>query len=241
MSERAKGGDKEKKKGSEKPLSLEAFSLARNILEGDGEVLKEYELERRFLPSRRLTKAELAALETRLITQKYVTLKDAHGESVMFRLRITRNKDEGLLYRIARKTPAGELFGKEERQIRFMPTEDDPRTKEHQTLWEHSTSRAIQRQRYYLPHTLPNGGTCEIHYEVWIGGKEDGFVRIEIEFSNDEDETYYEQHAGEKGLLPDWIGEDVTFESEFLAKNITKHGLPKRAVQHMKSLRKKEG
>ena len=241
MSERPKGPRKEKKVSAEKPPALEDFFLAQNLIEGNGEVLKEYELERRFLPARRLTKKELAGLETRLITQKYVTLTDANGEPVTFRLRITWNKEEGLLYRIARKTPKGDLFGKEERQIRFVPQDDDPRTQEHKKLWELSTSRVIERQRYYLPHTLPNGGTCEIHYEVWVGGKEDGFVRIEIEFNNDEDEKYYEQHAGEKGLLPDWIGEDVTFESEFLAKNITKHGLPKRAVAHMKSLRKKEG
>ncbi|MBY0110762.1 hypothetical protein K2Y00_02040 [Patescibacteria group bacterium] len=241
MSEKAKGGHKEKKEGKELLASIEDFSLARNILEGGGEVLQEYELERRFLPNRLLTKQELAALETRLITQKYVTLKDADGTQVAFRLRITRNDTEGLLYRIARKSRMGELFGKEERQIRFMPLADDPRTKEHQQLWNLSTSRSIQRQRYYIPHTLPNGGTCEIHYEVWLGGKEDGFVRVEVEFSNDEDEKYYEAHVEDPGILPDWIGEDVTFEPKFLAKSITKDGLPKKAVAHMKALRKKEG
>ncbi|MEK9161041.1 MAG: hypothetical protein AAB440_03350 [Patescibacteria group bacterium] len=241
MSEKAKGGKKEKREGKDPLPSVENFSLAKSILEGNGEVLKEYELERRFLPNRLLTKQELAALETRLITQKYVTLKNADGTPVTFRLRITRNDIEGLLYRIARKSRVGDLFGKEERQIRFMPTLDDPRTKEHQHLWNLSTSRTIQRQRYYIPHTLPNGGACEIHYEVWLSGKEDGFVRIEVEFSNDEDEKYYEAHAQDKGILPDWIGDDVTFEPEFLAKNITKDGLPKQAVVHMKTLRKKEG
>lgn len=243
MSEGEKKIKKEKRPSKETLPQAEEFSLLAHILEGNGEVMEEYELERRFLPNRLLTKKELAAYEHRMITQVYVTLPDADKVDTTFRLRITNHKDEGQLYRVARKTRTGDSFGKTERQIRFMPTIEDPRTEEHQKLWKlgESQSRVIQRERYYIPHTLPNGSICEIHYEQWTNGKEKGFVRVEIEFRNDEDEQYYSEHANDKGILPDWIGTDVTFDSEYLAKNITKHGLPKEAFKHMKKLREAKG
>lgn len=229
MPEKEKSGKKEKK---EAPPSIDRFPTLKSVLEGGEDVMEEYELERRFLPTRLLTKQELAGLHRRHIAQKFVTVLDEKGEPVTFRLRVTRSSgEEGLLYRIARKEHAGASFGKRERQVQIKPLEGDPRTKEFLTLWHRDDTRTIERDRYYLPYVFPNGIECEIHYERWIGGKDDGFARIEIEFTgdkSDEDEAWYSAHKDEPGILPDWIGEDVTDNPAYRVKNIIKDGLPKR-------------
>lgn len=236
---------REKKKSSEKLTSINDFPTLVSILEDSEGVEKEKELERRFTenPKHRLPKEQLKQYETRHIRQKFVTVLDGNGVEVTFRLRITRQEgEEGLLYRIARKERTGTSFEKEERQVRLTPTDTDPRTQEFLKLWRMDQTRTIERQRYYIEHTFPNTEppiTCQIHYEEWLGGKEKGFVRIEIEFDNPEDEQYYSAHATDKGILPDWIGEDVTFDENYLAKNITKRGLPKEAITALEKRQKK--
>ncbi len=237
------GPDKEKRKSHEKLPSINDFPMLVSILEGGEGVEIEKELERRFTenPDHRLTKAQLGPYETRHIMQKFVTVLDAHGMEVTFRLRITRQDGgEGLLYRIARKERTGTSFEKEERQVRFAPTDTDPRSQEFLKLWRMEHTRTIERQRYYIDHTFPNTEppiTCQIHYEKWIGGKEDGFVRIEIEFSSPADEEYYSTHATDEGILPEWVGTDVTLISGYRAKNITAHGLPEEARAALKKRR----
>lgn len=243
MPPKGERGRKEGKTSREKPPTLEEFTLTSALLEEDASVLKErevieeYELERRYTLGRALTAKALAKLETRHILQRFVTLKDKKGKEITYRLRIT-DGEEGRKYRIARKERVGALFGKKERQIQFTPNPDDPRTKEHETLWKLSDSRVIERQRYYLDHLLYTDRRsgeehfCTIHYEIWKGGPEDGFVRIEVEFKDDPDELYYEKNGARK-LLPDWIGEDVTDDPRYRAKNITAVGLPKEALKKL--------
>lgn len=230
---------------SEGLASIKDFPTLISILEGSEGVEKEKELERRYRenPKHRLAKEQLKQYETRHIRQKFVTVLDANGVEVTFRLRITRQDGrEGLLYRIARKERTGTSFEKEERQVRFTPTDTDPRTQEFLKLWRMEHTRTIERQRYYIDHTFPNTEPpikCQIHYEEWLGGKEKGFVRIEIEFNSPEDEQYYSAHAKDEGILPEWIGKDVTHDESYRAKNITKHGLPKEALAELEKLRKK--
>lgn len=237
--------DEEKQKGAKPEKTKELpdiadFPILTQLLEGGGEVVSEYELERRFLPARLLTKEELAALPMRRISQRFVTVKDKRGIPTPFRLRITHQKgEEGLKYRIARKQPAGKSFGKLETQIAFRPDLDDERTQQFHALWNQKDERIIERERYYFEHPLPNGSTCDIHYEVWKGEEDDGFVRIEVEFrseSADVDQRYFEDHPD---ILPDWVGTDITFDSRYRVKNINKDGIPKDGRDHVRSLRGK--
>lgn len=228
--------DSKAEKAKELPR-LADFPILTQLLEGGGEVASGYELERRFLPGARLlTDAELAALPMRRISQRFVTVADEHGEPVTFRLRITHQKgEEGLQYRIARKVPSGSSFGKMESQIAFRPDSTDARTKQFHELWNQQDERIIDRDRYYVEHPLGNGSRCDIHYEVWKGKDDDGFVRIEVEFRSDEDQRYFEDHPG---ILPDWVGKDVTFDSRYRVKSINKGGVPKEGRDLVRALRK---
>ena len=227
-----RGLDKGVEKRHEK---IEKWPLLAAVFKEEG-VEKEFECERRYLPKSLLSKEELGTFsqgQSREIEQCYVQAEDAESSRHTFRLRRTVQKsEEGELLRIARKTKVPDSEGKTEVQLKFSPT--DSRAEEFERLWKKHEWHAFHKTRYYIQHALPNGHTCEIHYDVHHGGELDEFVRIEVEFKNDADAAYAASYHGSQPVLPEWIGQDVTGDKRYSSKSLAKGGLSKETVERMK-------
>ncbi len=190
---------------------------------------REYEVERRFKPERTLSESELTEKSKgnfRDIAQAYIIALDRDREKKTVRLRRTSPEPEvGALLRIVHKAKVKNPAGRDEYQIKFPET--DERASEFNKLWAKHKWHVLEKRRYYIRHTLPNGVECEIHYDVHTGdGPLAGFVRIEVEFKNDEDEAYVRERHGKEDVLPDWIGTDVTADARYGSKALCEHGRP---------------
>jgi len=197
----------------------------------------EYEVERRFKPARLLSEEELLLKskgQFRDIEQAYIFVSTANGKEKTVRLRRTSPEAEGQLLRIAHKAKTAQNpTGRDEYQIKFPET--DAREDEFEKLWKQHTWKTLTKRRFYIDHTIkdcifPDGKKkdiqCEIHYDIHSGGQLHGFVRIEVEFKNDEDEAYVRDWKGEESLLPDWVGEDVTGDKRYVSKALCRDGKP---------------
>ncbi|MBI2610815.1 hypothetical protein HYW60_02690 [Candidatus Kaiserbacteria bacterium] len=225
----------------ERKLYIKDSPLLDAVYHRDEGVEREAEVERRFLPKRLLSEDECMALShghMRGIEQAYVLAHMAGGADRTFRLRRTDHPAEGRLLRVAikKKIDGGEL-GKDEYQLKF--SEDDPRTEEFNRLWDARVWNAIAKTRYYIPLTLPNGNSVEIHYDVHHGEGMERVVRIEIEFHSKADETLFCSRADDS-FLPDWIGKDVTADVQYSGTQIAQKGFPQEARELMAKLEKKE-
>ena len=205
-----------------------------------GDLITEYEIERRYEPAKLLSADALLTLSSRDIKQTHLNVVDNAGTVHSVRLRETfQEGPEGTLFRLAKKTKKKGARGKIEKQIRFPPADSDSRTGDFKRFWENENVRTLilEKKRYYIPHQLPNGHMCEIHYDVHPGEKLGGFVRIEIEFQNDKDEQYVLENRGKKGILPSWVGKDVTEDPDYRAKALAVNGVPKEVLEAQKKLR----
>ena len=220
-------------------LLIDKSPLLRNVYEGKEGVHEEYELERRYLPTRLLSERELAKYKKLEIEQTYIFAQDVKGKERTFRLRRTweesGGKHEGLLLRVAHKAKIADSDARNERQQRF--SEFSPEADEFRRLWARREWEPLRKRRYYIPLPLPNGSECEIHYDVHPFWPLEGFVRIEIEFRNAGDERYVRKN-GRDGILPDWIGEDVTKDEHYGGKALAKDGMPPGSEELMEKLRK---
>jgi CYTH domain-containing protein len=252
------GGAEKSGKQKEAPHArLERFPTLVALVEGGEGVNEEYEAERRFLPARTLSEAELTELSggaSLYITQVYVDAGSSE-KNFVFRLRITETSGGAPLLRIAykRKTPSKareERIGRIERQVVF--DERDPRSVEFNALFNRRRTgwHTLYKTRYYIPLTLPNGNTAEIHYDVHHGPPEtlDGYHRIEIELhgtpgdtgeSVEADAAFLATPEG-RAVLPDWVGEDVTGKREYGSKRLARYGSVEKAREALASRAQKE-
>ncbi len=214
----------ERKHEQKKSFEIEKYPLLKGVFTGTG-VEAEYEHERRYLPSRPLSPEELEERSDHSseIEQVYVRGKDSEGEFHSFRLRRTRmTGKEGDLLHVSYKLKIENTRARIEYQSIFPPT--DPRANVFEELWRQHRWNSVEKTRYYIPHTfkLPNGEerTCKIHYDVHHGRLE-GLVRIEVEFINDDDAHFVEENM-DSGVLPDFIGKDVSDMVRFGGKAMAK-------------------
>lgn len=225
MSKGLEGGDK---KGEGKIEIASSVLLSELFAMQKGAEGHEYEVERRFKPARILSDQELLELSKNHhldIEQAYIFASTSDGEKKTSRLRRTSSKAEDTLLRIAHKAKTKtNTAARDEYQIKF-PT-DDERAQEFERLWKQHVWEVLRKTRYYIEHTLPNGSSCEIHYDVHSSRRLDGFVRIEVEFKSDADEAYVRDWKGVGSLLPDWIGKDVTNDKRYGSKALCKDGNP---------------
>ena len=218
----------EKKRGGE-PIRIAQSRLLRKLLETKEGVETEHEIERRYLPAKELTEEELLELSGGIfddIEQVYVAALDRDGDSEDVRLRRTEDVSEEVMLHVVWKEKVKGKTGKIEHPLEF--SEDDPDAKEFKTLWKRHWGTALNKRRFYIDHTLPNGNVCHIHYDVGKGVAFEGKVRIEIEFDTPEDEKYVADRTKggivRKGILPDWIGNDVTDDKRYNSKWLAEHG-----------------
>lgn len=216
----------------EESIKSDEYPLVQAVLGGrtndeNIEVHAEFECERKYLPARALSMEELERLSgghKREIEQCYV--KTDQGT---VRLRKTIHEgEEGELYRVAHKAKIPDSAGKMEYQAKFPP--DSTHAQEFNALWEKHSWNIVEKTRYYIPWTLPNGNVCEIHYDIHHakeGNPLNGFVRIEVELKSDEDAVYVEGYHGHQSVLPDWIGKDVTADEMYSGKEMAKKGIQK--------------
>ena len=220
------------RKIEKKHEEIRKWPLLSAVFNEEESVEKEFECERRYLPKRLLSEEDLLKLsqgQSREIEQCYMRAEDSEKTAHTFRLRRTKQDGaEGELYRVAHKNRIPDSEGRREVQVKFPPT--DPRTEEFENLWEKHDWNIISKTRYYIPHRLPNGSTCEIHYDIHHDkeGKLglDGFVRIEVEFKNDADAVYVEGYHGYQSVLPEWIGQDITGDDRYSGKSLVRDGMP---------------
>lgn len=208
------------------PLLKELFA----VQVGD-EVKYQLEIEGRFRPLRFLSIEELCKLSesspvpVRHMEQCYVPVVDANGKKEKVRFRKTSPEPDGNLLRIAHKAKIeGHPTWRGESQINFL--ESDPRRREFDQLWDKRKGDILEKTRYYINHRLPNGHDCVIHYDIHIGGRCDGFVRIEVEFEREEDETYVRDRHWRGQVLPDWVGDDVSDIKAYHSSELAKRGPP---------------
>jgi len=209
------------------PVRMKDFRVLREVAEGGPNVETEYELERRYTPTRLLSAEELVLMPSREIDQAYVKALDSEGAWRSFRLRETRKSGpEGTLLRVAEKTKIENTRAKLERQRKFKPEGREGR--EFEQLWERRDRNLdiVYKTRYYTPYTFtaPDGKQYEfeIHYDVHPTLK--GFIRIEVEFKGsdpDEAERFLLEN-GHAGVLPDWVGEDISDLHGFGGKDIAR-------------------
>ncbi len=225
----------------EKSVCIQDEPLLDAVYRGEDTEL-EYELERRYLPTRYLGIKELEQLskgEKREITQGYISAIDEAGELVMFRMRSTNQENkEGTLYRIARKFKIENSRAKIEEQLKFPPHDSD--ANDFSYLWERYVpkSEVISKTRYYIHHKLPNGHMCEIHYDIHHGRFEE-FARIEVEFkgSTAEEDHQYVLDNGSATTLPNWVGKDVSEDKRYGGSTLAKLGAPTEVLEAQKYMR----
>ena len=219
------------RKIEKKPEKIGKWPLLVSVFKEEG-VEREFECERKYVPKRLLSEEELNTFsqgQNREIEQCYVLAEDAEGSQHIFRLRRTvQESEEGELLQIVRKTKVPDSEGKTEIQLKFPPT--DSRALEFERLWKKHEWHAFRKTRYYIQHILPNGHTCEIHYDIHHKGALEGRVRIEVEFTSDADAIYVHGYHGVQPVLPEWIGQDVTGDERYSGKSIARRGLPPAAV-----------
>lgn len=214
------------------PLRIRDEPLLSSVYEGD-DVDSEYELERRYLPARPLSIPELEKLSkghTLEIRQGYLEALDDANEKYTFRLRVTNRSGnrETTLYQVARKLGIKNSKARVEQQLKITP-EDTDDAEDFGYLWNTQVdpSHVIWKTRYYIPHTLPNGHECEIHYDIHHGERFQEFPRIEVEFKSEaanEDHQYVLDNG--PAALPDWVGEDVSDDKKYGGRSLAKNGPP---------------
>jgi|GEM_PF-2657154 CYTH domain-containing protein len=222
----------ERKPEKIKPPKIEEEELLDAVLRGEETQPDEYEIERRYLPTRLLSIEELERLskgKKREISQGYVQAQDATGELESFRLRVTNESGgEGILYRIAKKLKIERSRARIERQVNFSPEDSD--AQEFERLWKAHVNQQqiVHKTRYYIDWKLPNGNMTEIHYDIHHGRDMEGVVRIEIEFKGDHADVD-DREVGDSldpKLLPKWIGDEITNDARFGGRTIAQHGFP---------------
>lgn len=172
----------------------------------------------------------------------YTDSSHMDGHERLYRLRKTRTiapegANEEDLFRLTLKTKTGRAeWEKEETQLKLG--RDNPEfldeRKEFLALWDRGILHNI-RTRVYVPHVLPNGRKCEIHFEIYNHPPSiTDLMRIEVEFESIEDATYAKEH---KDSLPEWIGKDVTDDPAWRSKALVKDGLPEDAARELEKLR----
>lgn len=231
MSEILNANSESKEKKPEVPISNSPL-LRKLFNHGDG-VEEFYELERRYTPARKLRTPEILELSRGKFLdmgQVYIRTIDEQGKKRRARLRWTSPGTADQTLRLAYKTKRLEhQRGQQEYQVKFP--EGGSEEAEYDTLWLAHRYPPIYKRRYYFPYTferpLPDGSSkqckAEIHYDIYKGPPKelDGYVRIEIEFDDDDDEMFARDN---KKVLPDWVGEDVTDDRRYKTRQMAKTG-----------------
>ncbi|MDP2648503.1 MAG: hypothetical protein Q8P19_01235 [bacterium] len=225
-------------------LAIEDSPLLKRVYNLESQATEEPEIECRFKMAHRPSEEELAGCEVLDMSQTYVFASDKKKKPRRFRLRITaeRTSDGAAVERLSivyKHKEEGAAEKRKKGKGGIVSTERMLAFSRGDASWEEYASefgrlslltaqgwKPVEKTRYAIKHTLPNGHECTIHLDMHHGHLE-GFGRVEVEFDTPEDaQKVREMHARGESALPDWTGEDVTDDERYGSKMLAQKGIP---------------